>query len=138
MDKKLIECDFQTFELDSDVRNFWKKKRIDRQKKRKVYAGKLEFKNLLKSKKFVYALLFGSLAKWPKNHNPLPAIAIIGNDGAGKTTICDYIIKNFSKIDPAFINMKSNEPLFSFTKYMNKYLRKIINYSIIQKITILI
>ena len=68
-----------------------KNKLKNRQNKRKVFAGKLEFKNLLKSKKFIYALLFGSFAQWPKSHNPLPAIAIVGNDGAGKTTICDYI-----------------------------------------------
>ena len=134
---KLIENDFKSFELDNDIRNFWTKKRVDRQKKRKVFAGKIEFKNLLKSKKFVYALLFGSLAKWPKSHNPLPAIAIVGNDGAGKTTICDYIIKNFSKMDPAFINMKSDKPLMSFTCHMNKYIRKILNSSIIQKIPLL-
>tara|TARA_Y100000590_G_scaffold467795_1_gene648016 strand:+ start:9157 stop:10680 length:1524 start_codon:yes stop_codon:yes gene_type:complete len=135
--KKLVEYDFQTFELDNDIRNFWKRKRINRQNKRKVFAGKLEFKNLLKSKKFVYALIFGSLAKWPKNHNPLPAIAIVGNDGAGKTTICDYIIKNFSKLDPAFINMKSDKPLLSFTKYANKFIRKIIDSSIIKKLSLL-
>lgn len=135
--KKLIEYDFQTFELDNDIKNFWTKKRINRQNKRKVFAGKLEFKNLLKSKKFIYALLFGSFAQWPKSHNPLPAIAIVGNDGAGKTTICDYIIKNFSKIDPAFINMKSDKPIFSFTRYMKKYLRKIINSFVIKKIPLL-
>ena len=34
--KKLIEYDFQTFELDNDIKNFWTKKRINRQNKRKV------------------------------------------------------------------------------------------------------
>ena len=81
--KKLIENDFQTFEQDKDIKNFWIKKRIIRQNKRRVFAGKLEIKNLLKSKKFINALIFGSWAKWSKNHSPMPAIAIVGNDGAG-------------------------------------------------------
>ena len=85
--KKLIEDDFQSFEQDKDVRNFWFKKRVIRQGKRKVFAGKLEFKNLIKSKKFFKTFIFGSYAKWPKDHNPMPAIAIVGNDGAGKTTM---------------------------------------------------
>ena len=41
-----------------------------------------------------------SKAKWKYNHNPMPAIAIVGNDGSGKTTIVEYIRKNFSKMDP--------------------------------------
>tara|TARA_B100001057_G_C22871767_1_gene959309 strand:- start:9273 stop:10796 length:1524 start_codon:yes stop_codon:yes gene_type:complete len=131
---KLIIDDFNIFENDNNVQNFWINKRIIRQSKRKVFAGKLELKNLLKSKKFIYALFFGSYAKWSKNHNPLPAIAIVGNDGAGKTTLCNYIIKNYSKMDPAFINMKSDMPLMSFTGYITKYIRKIINFSYVGRI----
>ena len=135
--KKLINNDFETFEKDSAVRKFWIDKRIMRQSKRKVFAGKIELKNLLKSKKFIYALIFGSVARWQKNHNPMPAIAIVGNDGAGKTTICDYVIKNYHKLDPAFINMKSDLPLMPFTKFLTKFIRKIIKFSIIKNISFL-
>ncbi len=133
--KKLIETSFENFENDSEIKNFWRKKRFFRQNKRKVFAGDLKLKNLFKSKKFIYALVFGSYAKWHKSHNPLPAITIVGNDGAGKTSICDHVIKNFSKMDPAYLNMKSDVPLMSFTKYFNKIIRKLLNYSIIKKIT---
>ena len=132
--KKLIENDFQKFEQDKDIKNFWIKKRIIRQNKRKVFAGKLEIKNLLKSKKFINALIFGSWAKWSKNHSPMPAIAIVGNDGAGKTTICDYVIKNYHKLDPAFINMKSDVPIMPITKYLIKFIRKILKFSVIKNI----
>ncbi len=133
--KKLIENDFKTFEKDSEIRNFWINKRIIRQKKRKVFAGKVNLKNLIKSKKFIYAFILGSLAKWSKYHNPMPAIAIVGNDGAGKTSICDYVIKNYYKLEPAFINMKSDEPVMSFTKYSTKLIRKIINFPLIKNIS---
>ena len=135
--KKLIENDFETFEKDSDVRNFWIKKRIIRQNKRKVFAGKIELKNLFKSKKFIYALIFGSLAKWPKNHNPMPAIAIVGNDGAGKTTICERVIKDYHKLDPAFIDMKSDVTIIPFTKYLLRFLRKTINIPLIKNSSLL-
>ena len=74
--KKLIDENFDDFEKNIEVQKFWKKKRIFRQNKRKVFAGDLKLKNLLKSKKFIYALLFGSFAKWPKTHNPLPALLL--------------------------------------------------------------
>lgn len=135
--KKLIEDDFQTFEQDEGVKNFWIKKRIIRQNKRKVFAGKLELKNLFKSKKFINALIFGSWAKWSKNHSPMPAIAIVGNDGAGKTTICDYVIKNYHKLDPAFINMKSDSPIMPLTRYLTKFIRKILEFSVIKNISLL-
>jgi len=134
--KKLIDDDFEKFEQDKDIKNFWIKKRIIRQNKRKVFAGKLEIKNLLKSKKFINALIFGSWAKWPKNHSLMPAIAIVGNDGAGKTTICDYVIKNYHKLDPAFINMKSDAPIMPITGYLIKFIRKILKFSVIKKILI--
>ena len=82
-------------------------------------------------------MIFGSVARWQKNHNPMPAIAIVGNDGAGKTTICDYVIKNYHKLDPAFINMKSDLPLMPFTKFLTKFIRKIIKFSIIKNISFL-
>ena len=135
--KKLIENEFENFEKDSEIRNFWINKRILRQNKRKVFAGKIELKNLLKSKKFIYSLMFGSLARWSKKHNPMPAIAIVGNDGAGKTTICDYVIKNYHKLDPAFINMKSDAPIFPLTKYLTKSIRKVIEFSLIKNIPFL-
>ena len=61
-----------------------------------------------------YSLLLGSKAKWRYNHNPMPAIAIIGNDGSGKTTVVNYIKKNFSKMDPLIVDMKGSKPFFSF------------------------
>ena len=135
MDKKLIVSDFENFEKDPDVKNFGLK-RIKRQNKRKVFAGKIKLKNLFKSKKFIYSLIFGSFAKWPKNHNPMPAIAIIGNDGAGKTTICEHVIKEYHKLDPAFIDMKSNITIIPFTKYILEFLRKIIEIPLIKNISL--
>jgi thymidylate kinase len=134
--KKLIQDDFQTFEQNENVKKFWIKKRIIRQNKRKVFAGKLELKNLFKSKKFIKAFFFGPWANWSKNHNPMPAIAIVGNDGAGKTTICDYVIKNYHKLDPAFINMKSDVPMMPHTKYLIKFIRKILEFSVIKNISL--
>jgi thymidylate kinase len=131
--KKLVEDDFENFEKNEWIKKFWINKRIMRQKKRLVFGGKLKIVNLFKSKKFLYAFLFGSLAKWPKNHKPMPAIAIIGNDGAGKTKICDYVIKNFSKMDPAVLNMRSDTSIIFLTKYLKKYIKKIINFSLINK-----
>lgn len=135
--KKLIENDIKDFEYDLEIKNFWLKKRVIRQNKRKVFAGKFELKNLIKSKKFLYALIFGSFAKWSKTHGPMPAIAIVGNDGAGKTTICERVIQDYHKLDPLLINMKSEVPLFQTTKYLVRFVRKIINFPFVKNISLI-
>lgn len=132
--QKLVENNFEDYEKDEAVKNFWINKRIIRQNKRKVFAGSLKLNNLFKSIKFLYAFLFGSFAIWSKNHKPLPAIAVIGNDGAGKTTICDYVIKNFSKMDPALFIMRSNTTIMPSTNYLKRLIKKICEYPLINKI----
>ena len=92
--KMLIYNDFFSFERNQKVKKFWIEKRKIRQKKRKVYSGKLILKNLFKSGDFLYAFFLGKKAIWNKHHRPLPAIAIVGNDGSGKTSVINYIIKN--------------------------------------------
>ena len=64
----------------------------------------------------------------------MPAISIIGNDGSGKTTIVEYIRRNFSKMDPLIINMKSSKPFFPTTYKFRKILKKIKTTSICKKI----
>lgn len=135
--KYLIENDFNKFEQNIDVKKFWIKKRIIRQNKRKVFAGKVNIKNLFKSKEFVFAFFFGKNFKWSKKHKPLPAISIVGNDGSGKSTVNKFIIKNFSKMDPAFFCMKSDNPILPFVKYLRFILKKIINNSLIKKINVI-
>ena len=68
---------------------------------------------------------FGKSAKWNLDHKPLPAIAIIGNDGSGKTTSINHIIKNFSKMDPAHISMRPDTPLIPLVRVFRKILKKL-------------
>ena len=130
----LVNNDFKSFEKNDDVKKFWIKKRILRQKKRKVYAGKLYLKNLFISKNFLYALLFGNRAKWSKNHKPLPAIALVGNDGSGKTTLINYMLKNYSKMDPAYISMRPDMPILPLVGNLRKGLKKLLKVFFIKKI----
>ena len=65
----------------------------------------------------------------------MPAISIIGNDGSGKTTIIEYIRKNFSKIDPLIINMKSSAPFFSIIYKIRKILKRMKKTIICKKIS---
>ena len=106
-------------------------KRIIRQSKRNVFNGKINLKNLLKSKKFLYAL-FWFHGQMVQKHKSMPAIAIVGNDGAGKTEICKYVIKNFSKMDPAYFNMKSDEPIIKSIYYITQIIRKICNINFLK------
>lgn len=119
--KKLILFNFVKFENNKKIKNFFMNQRIERFKKRKVFNGQLNYRNCFKETFFLYAFIFGSKAYWPKNHLTMPAISIVGNDGSGKTTMTDYIRKNFSKMSPIIIDMKANKPLIpSINKLRNK------------------
>ena len=58
----------------------------------------------------------------------MPAIAIIGNDGSGKTTVVNYIRENFSKMDPLIMDMKSTNPYFKFFSKIRNFLFMLIAY----------
>ncbi len=131
--EKFLNWKFVKFIHDKDVKKFFLTKKLNRQKKRLIFSGKIFSKKVFFSKKFIYAYIFGQSAKWNNNHNSMPAIAIIGNDGSGKTTFVEYIRKNFYKMDPLIINMKSSVPLFKFLASIREKLKKILTYKIIKK-----
>ncbi len=114
---------FNKFIKKKRTKDFFLTLKIKRHKKRKIYAGKLNLKNTIFCKRFLYAFFFNSKAKWKKTHNPMPAIAIIGNDGSGKTTVVNYIRENFSKMDPLIMDMKSTNPYFKFFSKIRNFLK---------------
>ncbi len=132
--KKYFFLEFEKFEKNKNVINFFQKKRYNRHKKRKIFSGKLNFKNIIFDRDFLYAFFFGSLYRWKSSHYPMPAIAIIGNDGSGKTTTVEYIRKHFSKMDPLILDMKASKPLFPFILKLRGVLKKINKFSIIKNI----
>jgi hypothetical protein len=132
--KKFLFWKFEKFSKNKDIKKFFLKKKNNKQKKRKIFAGKLYLKKVILSKKFIYAILFGKIAKWKKIHNPMPAVAIIGNDGSGKTTVVEYIRKKFYKMDPLILDMKSTAPFFPLLFNIRQKIKKIKKYSIIKKI----
>jgi len=131
---KFFTWKFDTFIKNKKIQNFFSEKKINRQKKRTIFEGKLNFKNIIFSKKFIYALIFGDFAKWKKTHNPMPAIAIVGNDGSGKTSVVEHIRKNFSKMDPLIFDMKVSNPLFFLFDTTRKKLKKIKKYKFVKKV----
>ena len=132
--KKFIFWEFKKFYKNKNVNKFFLNLKEKRHKKRIIFDGKLNFKNILFSKKFIYALFLGSRARWTNNHNPMPAIAIVGNDGCGKTTVASYIRKNYSKMDPLILDMKASKPFFSFVFKIRKILKTITTFTIVKKI----
>ncbi len=127
MIEKFFFWNLNDFIKNKKIKNFFIYKRKRRHENRRVFSGKLKFKNVIFSKKFVFAFIFGTFKKWKISHYTMPAISIVGNDGSGKSTIVNYIRKNFSKMDPLILNMKSNAPFFSLTLRMRTFLKKIKN-----------
>ena len=135
--KKFISWNFDKFKRSESIKKFFYNKRLIRHKKRIIFSGKLNFKNIFFSKKFFYALFLGSNAKWQPSHNPMPAISIVGNDGSGKTTIVEYIRSQYNKMDPLIFDMKASTPFFSSTLKIRNILKKINQNHIIKKINFL-
>ncbi len=131
--KKFLYWKFERFSKDKNVKIFFLKK--NKNKKRKIFFGELNYKKIIFSSKFIYSLILNTKAKWTSSHNPMPAISIIGNDGSGKTTIVEYIRKNFSKMDPLIINMKSSKPFFLAVYKIRKILKGIKKTTICKKIS---
>jgi len=129
-----LSVNFNNFCKKKNTRKFFSELKLKREKKRKVYSGNINIKNAMTCKKFLYAFFFNSKAKWKKKHNPMPAIAIIGNDGSGKTTVVDFIRKNFSKMDPLIIDMKSSNPFFKSIKKIRIFLKMLNSLNFFKKI----
>ena len=131
--EKFLNWKFVKFINNKNVKNFFLTLKFNRQKKRTIMAGNIHSKKIFFSKKFIYAFIFGQSAKWNFKHTSMPAIAIIGNDGSGKTTFVEYIRENFNKMDPLIINMKSSVPFFRFFIYLREKIKKILKYNIIKR-----
>lgn len=95
------------------IKSAWAKndlalKKRNRHKRRVVYGGDIVFGNLFKSF-FVLSRLVKAL--FIKSDTTLPAIAVVGNDGSGKTTLCFALKKGpLVKTDPVHIVMRRTEP----------------------------
>ena len=131
--KNFFRWKFRKFYNSKNVKNFFFDLRLKRQKQRRIFFGKLELKKVLFSRKFIYALFFGSKAKWSRFHNPMPAISIIGNDGSGKSTLANYIRSDYSKMDPLILDMKASSPFF-FNVTIRNNLKKIKKYKFVKNI----
>ena len=134
---KFILWKFDKFHKNKFIINFFSSLKSKRNKKREIFSGNINLKNLIFSKKFIYALVFGSLARWKNTHNPMPAIAIVGNDGSGKTFIVEYFRKHFSKMDPLIFDMKSSKPFCSTVLRLRNILKKIKEFSLIKNLNFL-
>jgi thymidylate kinase len=132
--KKFIFWKFDQFCKNKKINNFFSNLVSKRHKKRKIFSGNLNFGNIFFSKNFLYALLLGSKAKWKHSHNSMPAIAIVGNDGSGKTTVVEHIRKHFFKMDPLIFDMKGSKPFFSFVFKFRNLLKKITSSTFVKKI----
>lgn len=135
--EKFIFWNFNKFKKNRSIKRFFYNKRLERHSKRIIFSGKLNFKNIIFSKKFFYALFLGSNTKWKPSHNPMPAISIVGNDGSGKTTIVEYIRAQYNKMDPLIFDMKASTPFFSTTLKIRNILKKVNQNNIIKKIDFL-
>ena len=131
--KKFLFLDFDKFKKNQKVKKFFFNLKVRRNNKRKIFSGKLNIKNLIFSMRFLKAFCMNSNLQWKNKYNPMPAIAIVGNDGSGKTTVTEYIRKNFSKMDPLIIDMKSSNPYFWMSSKIRNLLKKIKSHSLVKK-----
>ncbi len=135
--QKFLFWNFRKFIKNKTIKNYFSFKISARNEKRFIFAGKLNLKKVFFKKNFFLAFVLGKYKKWVKTHNPMPAIAIVGNDGSGKTTTVEYIRKNFSKMDPLILNMKPSDPFFSIIPKIVNFFKKISKNIIVRNFILL-
>jgi hypothetical protein len=81
-------------------------KRKIRHIRRLIYQGRIKTKVLFIRPLLLWSLFYG---RFFKSKNALPAIAIVGNDGSGKTEQCQRLKDELYKLDPLHIVMRGNE-----------------------------
>jgi GTPase SAR1 family protein len=120
--KEFIESGNDIRFLEVEFKNRIKSLRLNRHKKRIVYGGRINSSGLFRDPIVLVQLIISILFK--RKNNPWPAIAIVGNDGSGKTTICEKIVNDFFKVDPLHIVMRSSDPWLPGWLYIR---RKLLN-----------
>jgi len=78
-----------------------------RHHERLIYQGSINRKKLFTNPMALWKFFFGAFFK---SKNALPAFALVGNDGSGKTEQCQRLKDELYKIDPLHIVMRGNEP----------------------------
>lgn len=131
--ESLLHKTSEEFENDVEVNKFLIKKRLNRHKERRAFGGKMHFTQAIKCFAFIYAFVAGRFARWPRTHSPLPAIAIVGNDGCGKTTVCEELVSICYKMDPVHINMRTDATVLPWTPTLRSVLKKLARVGLFRK-----
>jgi hypothetical protein len=96
-----------------------KNARHKRERSRIIYQGKIKWRNFYHDIKSLYRFLRGFLLS---SNFTLPAVAIVGNDGSGKTTTCREFINRYHKLEPLWVSMRTTEPIIPVWKYFRPLL----------------
>ncbi len=107
--------------LPEDISRNISLKRLTKNSDRIVFDGKIKFLALLKNPYYIYRLIF-SIFK--RNKNSFPMVAVVGNDGSGKTVFCNSFKRSeFIKNNPVHIVMRRNDPILPLYKDLRMQLK---------------
>ena len=98
--------DKKDFFYDPSFNEYLDSKRKVRHARRLVYQGRINTKILVKKPLLLFSLFY---ARFFGSERALPAIALVGNDGSGKTAQCQRLKDELYKMDPLHIVMRGNE-----------------------------
>jgi len=107
---------------DKKLHTYIDNKRRIRHKERLIYQGAINRQKIFKKPKLLWMLFYN---RFFKSKNALPVIALVGNDGSGKTEQCQRLKDELYKLDPLHIIMRGNE---SWLPGWNRTRQVILNY----------
>ena len=106
----------------------WNKLSLEiEQKRKRRFSRRLVFRGKFYSLNIVKALIYSCVKKGFSNNYSIkmPYVAVVGNDGSGKTSLCEKFLLDEFKIDPVHINMRANGSWFKFWLKARPFLRRI-------------
>jgi len=109
--------------LTDDIQPHIEAQKIKKYRNRPVYNGKIRLNGVLRNPNIMIRIIRSQM--WMKTES-LPCVAVIGNDGAGKTTFIRTLLDSkVYKTDPVHISFKSTEPILPIYKQLRPHLRSL-------------
>jgi len=96
-------------DLNNEILTHIEKKGKQKDRNRIVYSGDIRLEGLFRNPDVIWRLITSGRSEYEYS---LPTVAVVGNDGGGKTTYCNRLLNSeFYKTDPVRISFKRKDPI---------------------------
>lgn len=109
-------------DLNNEILTHIEKKGKQKDRNRIVYSGDIRLEGLFRNPDVIWRLITSVRSEYEYS---LPTVAVVGNDGGGKTTYCNRLLNSeFYKTDPVRISFKRKDPVLPVYRTIRPWLNQ--------------